>query len=81
MASKRNISQRKPQFGQRRSHSMQATKRQFKLNMQWTNVYVPELGRTVRIRVSVGELKTIDKIGLSAFLKRQGLSLNQVRKF
>jgi ribosomal protein L28 len=50
MASKRNISQKKPQFGQRRSHSLQATKRQFKLNMQWTNVYVPELGRTVRIR-------------------------------
>lgn len=78
MASKRNISGKKPMFGQNRSKAMNATKRQFKPNIQTANIYVPELDRTVKIRVSAKELKTIDKIGLSAFLKRRGISLKSL---
>jgi large subunit ribosomal protein L28 len=46
--------------------------------MQSKRIYVPELQRHVRVRISVEELRTIDKIGLVAFLKRQGISLKHL---
>lgn len=76
---KRRISAAKPQFGNNRSHSMKATRRQWKPNMQSKRLYVPELKRFVRIRVSAKEIKTIDKIGLPEFLKRRGISLNSLK--
>lgn len=78
MASKRNISAKKPMFGHNRSKAMNATRREFKTNMQTVSIYVPELGRPVRLRVSASELKTIDRIGLDSFLKRRGISLKQL---
>lgn len=78
MASKRNISGKTPMFGHNRSKAMNATRRQFKINLQSVSIYVPELGRSVKVRVTAGELKTIDKIGLNAFLQRRGISLKQL---
>lgn len=75
---KRKVSAAKPQFGNNRSHSMKATRRQWKPNMQSKRLYVPELGRSVRVRVSAKEMRTIDKIGLASFLKRRGLTLKSI---
>ena len=76
---KHKISTKKPMFGNARSFSMRATRRKFNPNMQTKRIYVPELERYVRVRITVGELRTIDKIGLQAFLKRQGLSLSSLK--
>lgn len=76
--SKLRISSKKPMFGNARSFSMRATRRKFNPNMQNKRIYVPELDKFVRVRVSVDELRTIDKIGLQAFMKRQGLSLKSL---
>ena len=78
MASKRKISTVKPQFGNNRSHSLKATRRQFKPNYQSKRLWVPELDKFVRVKVTAGELRTIDKIGLRSFLKRQGLTLKDI---
>jgi len=78
MASKRKITQVKPGFGNNRSFSMHATRRAFKPNFQSKNIYVPELGRTVRVKIAVSELHTIDKIGLAEFLKRQGKTIKGI---
>lgn len=78
MASKRNISGKKPMFGHNRSKAMNATRRKFDLNLQRVQIYVPELGRTVRVRVTAQELKTIDRIGIAAFLQKRGLSLKDL---
>jgi large subunit ribosomal protein L28 len=78
MASKRNITGKKPMFGNQRSHSLRATRRQWKLNMQPKRIWVPELDRFVRVQVSVGELRTIDKIGLVEFMKRQGRTVEEL---
>lgn len=78
MASKRKISAVKPQFGNNRSHSLKATRRQFKPNYQSKRLWVPELDKFVRVTVTASELRTIDKIGLRTFLKRQGLTLNDI---
>jgi large subunit ribosomal protein L28 len=75
---KHKISSKKPMFGNARSFSMRATRRKFNPNMQTKRIYVPELDRHIQVRVSVDELRTIDKIGLRAFLKRQGISLSKL---
>ncbi len=78
MANKRKISTVTPQFGNNRSHSLKATRRQFKPNYQSKRLWVPELDRFVRVKITAGELRTIDKIGLKAFLKRQGKTVHDL---
>ena len=68
----------KPQFGNNRSHSLKATRRQFKPNYQNKRLWVPELERFVRVRVTAKELRTIDKIGLHKFMARQGRSIKEL---
>ncbi len=72
------LSGRKPLHGRNVSFSQKKTKRMFKPNIQSKNVYVPELGRSVRISMSVRAMRTVDKIGLMAYLKKQGLRLKDV---
>ncbi|MBZ0303727.1 MAG: 50S ribosomal protein L28 [Anaerolineae bacterium] len=78
MASKRKMSAVTPQFGNNRSHSLKATRRQFKPNYQSKRLWVPELDRFVRVTVTAGELRTIDKIGLGAFLKKRGMQFKDL---
>jgi len=78
MASKRSISTVKPQFGNNRSHSLRATRRQFRPNYQNKRLWVPELQRFVRVRLTAKELRTVDKIGLREFMARQGRSLKEL---
>ena len=75
---RRKLSNAKPQFGNYKSFSQKRTRRKFMPNMQNKRVFVPELGRMVRLRISTSELKTLDKIGIHAFLKRRGLSVNSL---
>lgn len=75
MAGRHKITQKQPMFGNNRPFSLKATRRKFHLNMQTKRIYVPELQKYVRVQVTAGEIRTIDKIGLPEFLKRQGLSL------
>ena len=49
------------------------TKRRQLPNLQNKKIFVPELGRTVQIKLSVAALKTIDKYGLLPYLKKQNL--------
>lgn len=78
MASKRKITNKKPVFGRSRSKAFNTVQRKFKLNMITKRIYVPRLERSVRVRVTTQELKTIDKIGLEGFLKRQGKTLESI---
>jgi large subunit ribosomal protein L28 len=78
MPGKRKVTGVKPQFGNNRSHSMKATRRKWKPNIQNKRFWVPELDRFVRVQVTAKEIKTIDKIGLVEFLKRQGRTVKSV---
>lgn len=78
MASKRKITGTKPLFGQSRSKAFNTSKRQFKPNLQNKRIYVPEVDKWVRVKVTAKEIKTIDKIGLVEFLKRQNISLKSL---
>ena len=72
------LSGRKPMSGNNVSFSQKKTKRVFKPNVQKKTIFVPELGRSVRISMSVRAMRTVDKIGLMPYLKRQGLALKDV---
>ena len=41
--------------------------------------FVPELGKFVQLKVSVTALKTIDRLGLMPYLKKQGLKLSDIQ--
>ncbi len=49
------------------------SKRKFKVNVQSKRIFVPELGHTVRVRLSTRALKTISKKGAYRVLVEAGL--------
>lgn len=78
MSRKCKLSGKGPMSGNNVSFSQKKTRRRWLPNLQSKRVYVPELGKSVRIRMSVRAMRTVDKIGLMAYLKKQGLSLKDV---
>lgn len=78
MAGKRKITGKTPLFGNKRSHSLRATRRKWEPNLQNKRIWVPEMNQHIRVTVSVGELRTIDKIGLPEFLRRRGLTIKSI---
>lgn len=54
-------------------HVTETVRRQFKPNLRDKRVWVPELGKYVRVRVSARGLKTMDKNGAYKTLKEAGL--------
>lgn len=78
MSRKCDVTGKRPLAGCNVSHAHNKTKRRQLPNLQKKRLYVPELGRSVRIKVSTSALRSIDKVGLSAFLKKNGLALKDV---
>jgi large subunit ribosomal protein L28 len=78
MARTCKISGKKPLVGNNVSHSHNKTKRRQFPNLQTKRIYVEQLGKFVRLRISVRALKTVTRIGLMPYLKKQGLTLKDV---
>ena len=78
MSRKCQISGKKPLVGNRVSKSNIKTKRKQYPNLQTKNIFVPELGRKVKLKLSVSSLKTIDKIGLLPYLKKENIKLTDI---
>jgi large subunit ribosomal protein L28 len=72
------ISGKKPSFGRNVSHSKRRTNRRFNPNVQSKRIFVPELGRSVRISLSTTAIRTIDKKGLAAYLRDEGVTLSDI---
>lgn len=64
------ITGKKAMVGNNVSHSKRRTKRKFDVNLFKKKFYLPEEDRTISIRVSASGLRLINKIGLSAAVKR-----------
>jgi large subunit ribosomal protein L28 len=62
--------------GHKVSHSNIKTKRWQNPNLQERRIFVPELSRFVRLRLTTREIRTLDKIGVAAFVKKLGMSLD-----
>lgn len=60
------------------SHANNKTKRRQNPNLQRKKIFVPELGRSVRVRLSTQALRTVTRQGLMPYLKKQGLTLKDI---
>lgn len=78
MSRKCKLSGKGPMTGNNVSFSQKKTRRRFLPNIQMKRIFVPELDRHVRIKMSVRAMRTVDKIGLMPYLKKQGLALKDV---
>ncbi|MCL4263934.1 MAG: 50S ribosomal protein L28 [Anaerolineae bacterium] len=78
MARKCKISGKGPLAGNNVSFSQKKTRRRFLPNLQTKKIYIPELDRTVSIRMSARALRTVDKVGLMTYLNNEGLKLQDV---
>ena len=67
-----------PLFGNNVSHAHNKTRRKQLPNIHKKRIYIPELKRAVLLKVSTRSLRTIDKIGVHTYLKKQGLTLKQI---
>ena len=75
MARRCSITGKKPLSGNNISHAHNKTKKWQKPNVHYKKLYVPELDRSVRVRVSTRALRSISKVGLLAYLRKQGMQL------
>ena len=73
-----NITGKRPLVANNVSNANNKTKRRQLPNLQNKRIFVPELGKSVRIKVSTSALKSIDREGLMVFLKKKNLSLSDV---
>ena len=60
------------------SHSKRRTKTRQLPNLQKKRIFVPELNRWVRVKLSTRALRTVTKKGLLRVLKDNGLTLKDV---
>lgn len=67
------ISGKRPRVGNNVSHANNKVKRRFNPNLQKKKFYIPEEDRWVTIRVSVSMLRTINKNGIFAEIKKARL--------
>ena len=72
------ITGKRPRVANNVSKANNKTKRRQLPNLQLKTIFVPELGKSIRLKVSVKALKTIDKYGLLSYLKKKGLSLEDI---
>ena len=57
------------------SHSKRRTKRIQKVNLLSKRIFVPSQNRWVRVRLSTAALRSIEKMGVDEFLKKNGVTL------
>ena len=72
------ITGKRPLSGHNVSHAHNVTNRWQRPNLQRKKLYVPELKRSVRLKVSTRAMRTIDKKGLLSFLRDHGLTIKDV---
>ena len=69
---------KKPLRGNRVSKANNKTNRFQYPNLQKKKVFVPELNKSVNIKLSVKAIKIVAKVGLIPYLKKQGLTLADI---
>jgi large subunit ribosomal protein L28 len=64
------ITGKKPQVGNNVSHANNKTKRRFDINLQKKRFFIPEEDKWITLKISTSALRTINKNGISAVLKK-----------
>jgi len=61
---------KRPITGNNVSHSKRRTKRRFLPNLQKKRFFIPEKDKWVTLKVSTAAIRTINKLGVFAYLKK-----------
>ena len=73
------ITGKKRVFGNNRPFSEKKTRRYWKPNVQKRKMFIPELGRSVTVKMSARALRTVEKKGgLMPYLRSEGIRLEDV---
>jgi large subunit ribosomal protein L28 len=78
MARKCKLTGKRPRVANLVSHANNRTKRRQIPNLQTKRLFVDEVGRSVRVRLSARALRTVSKKGLMPYLREQGLRLQDI---
>ena len=78
MSQKCQITGKKPLVGNHVSHANNKVKRRQNPNLHVKKIYVPQIDRFVKVKVSSRALRTINKKGLLPFLKDYGLTIKDI---
>lgn len=70
MAKVCDITGKRPRVGNHVSHANNKTKRKFYPNLQKKRFYIPEEDAWITLKVSTSAMRTINKNGISAVLKK-----------
>ncbi|GHA66107.1 50S ribosomal protein L28 [Pontibacter akesuensis] len=65
-----DLTGKRPRVGNNVSHANNKTKRRFNPNLQKKRFYIPEEDAWITLKVSTSALRTINKNGISAVLKK-----------
>ena len=65
------LSGKRPITGNQVSHSNVKTKRRFLPNLHKKRFYIPEVDKWVTLKVSSHALRSINKMGIYAYIKKQ----------
>lgn len=78
MSRKCQITGKSALTGHKVSHSNRKSKKRQLPNLQYKKIFVPELNRYVKIKITTRVLRTISKKGLIAVLHENGLTIKDV---
>lgn len=70
MSRKCQLTGKGPVSGNSVSHSNHKTRRRFLPNLQKKRFYIPEKDQWVTLKISASALRTINKLGIYAYLKK-----------
>jgi len=62
---------KRPITGNNVSHSNAKTRRRFIPNIQKKRFFIPELDKWITLKVAASTIRTINKVGIYEFLKKQ----------
>lgn len=80
MSRKCKLTGKGPMVANNVSHAKNRTKRRQLPNLQDKRLWVGELGRFVKVRLSAAALRTVNKKGLMPYLRERGLSIKDVAR-
>jgi large subunit ribosomal protein L28 len=80
MARRCQLTGKSPLTGYTVSHAHNKTKRRQLPNLQSKRIWVPELGRFVRLTLSTRAIRSLTKMGLPEYCRKRGLDMNAMLK-
>ncbi len=72
------VSKKKAQWGNTVSHANNKQRKVTQVNLHWKRLFDSETKKWVRLKVSSRVLRTIDRKGLSATLRDEGLRIEDL---